>query len=94
MKSILNNFSDIFKPPITEIALRDGMKRISYSSKETENILSAFKWMSGNKIGPQRDRIFNRFKSMTKKYITLPVENPFSGENTYYDIFNHVTQAV
>ena len=24
----------------------------------------------------------------------MPEENPFSPKNTYYDVFNHVTQAV
>jgi len=45
-------------------------------------------------IGPRRERIFKCFKGMTKKYIPVPEANPFSPENSYYGIFNHVTQAI
>jgi hypothetical protein len=94
VRSVLNNFSDMFKPPITEVALRDGMKRISFSDEETKGIFCALKWMETRKIGPYRDQIFRLFKRMAKKYMPMPEENPFSSENTYYDIFNHVTQAI
>ncbi len=50
--------------------------------------------MGKREIGPHRDLLFKRFRSMAKKYTPMPEENPFSPENTYYDIFNHVTQAV
>lgn len=93
MKSILRRFSDIFKPPITETALRDSIKKISFSEEDKMMVSNAFKWMGEREIGIHRDRIFNRFRIMAKKYIPLPGENPFTAENTYYDIFNHITQA-
>ncbi len=84
----------MFQPPVTDIYLQDKIKEIRYSDNESNGILNALKWMGNTEITSHRDWIFKIFKNLVKKYIPLPDESPFKEGDTYYDVFNHVTQAV
>lgn len=90
----LQDYQGLFKPPVTDTFLQDKMKAISYSEQDTMNIVSALKWMGEHEISSHRHQIFDSFQKMAQKYIPMPDENPFVPDDTYYDIFNHVTQAV
>ena len=94
IKNALQDYSKMFQPPVTDIYLQDKIKEICYSDNELRGILNALKWMSGIEIASHRVRLFKTFKSLVNKYIPLPDENPFKEGDTYYDVFNHVTQSV
>jgi len=94
IRNALQDYSKMFQPPITDIYLKEKIREILYTENETEGIFEALKWMDRNKIKSHRNRIFKIFKNLVKKHISLPDENPFNEDNTYFDVFNHVTQVV
>jgi len=94
VNDLVADYSRLFKPPVNEIYLRDQIKQISFDSQYAEDVVATLQWMSRQSIGANRLPLYASFKKTAGKSLPLPKEPPFQEEDTYYDVYNHVTQAI
>jgi len=91
---LVADYSRFFKPPVNEIYLRDQIKQIALDQGKAEDIVSTLRWMTQHAIGSNRTPLFKAFRKTAGKSLPLPKEVPFAETDTYYDVFNHITQAI
>ncbi|MBM4305193.1 MAG: hypothetical protein FJ115_00065 [Deltaproteobacteria bacterium] len=94
IRSMLKNYSDAFRPPITLVEVRDRMRKITLDSTEVGLAINAIHWMAARQIGAHRKNIYNFIHRRLKNHLPMAEENPYSETSTYFHIFNDVTQMI
>ena len=94
IRTPLADFRASLVPPLANTVLRDKLTGLAFTDYEFSGITNAIQWLSTQQIGENRGIIYKTYQKAVKKYLSISDKNPFQPENSYYDVFNHLTQAV